>query len=394
MTRAAVLPPAARDELLSDAMLDADELALRVRIREVVDRHVAPRAAEIDRDRTFAHESYQALARAGLAGLLFPPELGGSGHSTVAYATAMEEIAAACGATSLIYMTQMHTAYPIHLAGTEVQRRRYIPGLCNGERYGSLAITEPDAGSDVAALRTAARRDGDHYVLDGTKTFITTGDRSDVIICFTTVDRMAGRDGLTAFIVEGDNPGLSRGRTLRKMGMHASTTAELFLNGAWVPAAARLGPEGGAWALVMRSVVKSRISAAAQGLGLARGAYTRALSAVAGPEIGEEVEFELASLRARLVEARLLLLATARAVDRDDTLTAEVSMAKLRCTDLALDVALTAAELLGAAGDLAEFEVERYVRDAKVTQIYDGTNEVQRLIIARDTRRRLRGWGE
>lgn len=179
-------PLPCRDEPVADRLLGEAELRLRAEVREVVDREVAPRAAEADRSRAFVHDSYQALARAGYGGLLFPRDLGGSDDSNLAYAVVMEEIAAACGATSLVFMTQMHAAYPIYVAGDAEQQRRYIPRLCSGASYGSLAITEPGAGSDVASLRTTARRSRYEYYLNGTKTFITTGDRADVIVCFAT----------------------------------------------------------------------------------------------------------------------------------------------------------------------------------------------------------------
>jgi alkylation response protein AidB-like acyl-CoA dehydrogenase len=382
------------DEAAADVGLTAAERALRERVREVVRSEVAPRARELDLRGRFAHDSYQALARAGLAGLLFPPELGGTGASTVGYAVAMEEIAAACGATSLVYMTQMHAAYPIVLAGAPELVRRWVPALCSGEAYGSLAITEPGAGSDVSALRTTARRDGDDYVLDGSKTFITTGDHADVAIVFATTDRSAGRGAVSAFVVEGTAAGLTRGQPLEKLGMHGSSTAELFFDGVRVPACARLGAEGEGWSIVMRSVVKSRVSAAAQGVGLARGAFAHALAALtaAGP-IDPATAARLAGLRAQLLQGRLLLHATARAIDAapQDPLTADVAMMKLACTDLGVEAALALTDLLGPLGDLWDTGVERYLRDAKVTQIYDGTNEIQRLLISRDTARRLKG---
>lgn len=379
-----------RDEPVADRLLGDAEVRLRAEVRRIVDREVAPRAAEADRARAFVHESYQALARAGYGGLLFPAELGGSGHSHLGYAVAMEEIASACGATSLVYMTQTHAAYPIYAAGDGEQRRRYIPPLCSGDVYGSLAVTEPGAGSDVASLRTTARREGDTYVLSGTKTFITTGDRADVIVCFATVG--GGRRGITAFVVPGDAPGLVRGRTLAKMGMHGSGTAELFFDEVRVPASARLGAEGDGWQIVMASVVKSRISAAAQGVGLASGAYARALAHLRdrGELDRPDTAFRMAELRTRLVQGRLLLYATAAAVDAGEVGTGDIAMMKLAGTDLAMQVATEATEVLGVHGDRVSVGVERYLRDAKVTQIYDGTNEVQRMLVARDTAARLR----
>lgn len=387
------------DESASDRLLDDRELAVRARTREVVAAEIAPRAAELDWSHTFAHDSYQALVAAGLAGLIFPRRWGGTEDSNVAYAVAMEEIAVGCAATSLIYMTQMHAAYPIWQAGSEELAAQYIPGLLDGSRYGSLAITEPDAGSDAASIRTRAaprQQDGDvvGYSVTGSKTFITTGDRSEVIVCFATVDPGLGRRGVTALVVDGDADGLTRGQPFVKMGMHGSTTAELFLSEVQVPVRNRLGAEGDGWPIVMTSVIKSRISAAAQGVGIARAAYARTLSAlhrIHGANLPDEATFALADLRGEILRGRLLLLATAREVDRSrNPSPGQIGIMKQSCTDLGFRVSVAAARILGPFGDLADLGVERCLRDAKVTQIYDGTNEVQRLLIGRDTTSRIK----
>lgn len=390
----------ALDESVTDALLDEREREVRTRTREVVAEHVAPGAADRDRDHTFAHDSYQALAAAGLGGLLVPEEYGGTDDSTVAYAAAMEEITAGCAATSLIYMTQMHAAYPILHSGGRELARRYVPGLVDGSRYGSLGVTEPEAGSDASSLRTLAVADAGpdgqvaSYAISGSKTFITTGDRADVIICFATVDPAAGRRGITGFVVDGDAPGLTRGLPFTKMGMHASSTAELFFDATPVPADHRLGPEGAGWAIVVSSVTKSRISAAAQGVGLARGAYAHALCVLHqehGPALPADVAATLADMRGRILAGRLMLLAVAHDVDRGAADGGAIGLMKQTCTDIGWQVALAAVKVLGRLGDLASSGVERYLRDAKVTQIYDGTNEVQRLLVARDTAGRLAG---
>ena len=381
------------DEPVADAALTERERQVRTLARDVVSREVAPRAAAVDELHEFAHESVQALAAAGLCGLVFPTELGGSGDTNVAYAVAMEEITAGCPSTSLVFMTQMHAAYPILLAGSDELRRRYIPGLLDASSYGSLAITEPNAGSDVASLTTTATPTADGWTLSGQKTFITTGDRADVMVCFATVDRSRGRDAITAFVVEGGWDGVGRGRPFVKMGMNGSSTAEVFFDGVDVPRSHLLGEEGAGWAVVMRSVVKSRISAAAQGVGIARAVYARTLSALTrlhGPRLPDEHTFALADLRGQILEGRLLLHAVARRVDDSPEVTpGEIGMMKQRCTDLGFRATVEATRLLGAHGDLAELGVERYLRDAKVTQIYDGTNEIQRLLIGRETTRAM-----
>lgn len=379
----------ALDESASDALLDDRERHVRAQVRDVVAHKVAPRAVEADRNHRFVHDSYQALASAGLAGLVFPRRLGGTGDSNVAYAAAVEEIAAGCAATSLVYMTQMHAAYPIMLAGSAELAQRYIPDLLDGTAYGALAITEPNAGSDVASIQSVAAPRTGGYSLSGSKTFITTGDRAEVIVCFASVDRSLGRKGMTAFVLNGSMEGLQRGTPLSKMGMHGSSTAELFFEQVAVPADHRLGEEGDGWQIVMNSVIKSRISAAAQGVGLARAAYGRALYALTrmyGRKLPDEAGFALATLRGRILQGRLLLFSVARSVDRSgDPPAGQIGIMKQACTDLGFETALEAMRILGPHGDLAGFGVERCLRDAKVTQIYDGTNEVQRLLVARDT---------
>lgn len=378
--------------------LPAEVEEIRQRVRRIVVEEVAPRAAEVDREHRFPHEGYQALARDGLAGLTSPTSLGGSGHGTLAYTVAMEEIAAGCGSTSLVYMTQMHCGYPIRLAGSEEQQERYLPGLNCGDLYGSLAVTEPEAGSDISGMRTTARPDGDGYVLDGTKTFITTGDRADVIVVFARTPDAEGNRSVSAFVVEGGTPGLEVGRVLDKLGMRGSSTAELHFGGCRVPAAQRLGEEGSGYELSLRSVTTSRMSAAAQGLGLARGAFEALLGHARaagwfarGRRDAQDLQFALADLRSRIAAARTLLHAAARRVDEGggEEPTAVVGMAKATCTDLAVAVASEATDLAGTDGDDVDLGLERYLRDAKVTQIYDGTNQIQRMLVARDIRRTL-----
>jgi alkylation response protein AidB-like acyl-CoA dehydrogenase len=389
------------DEPSSELLLGPDERAIRDAVRQVCAEHVAPHAARADEKGEFPAAQMTALADAGLAALLTPAAYGGAGASVVAYAAAMEEVTRACGSTSTVYMTQMHCAHPLELAGTEEQKARCLPALASCAVYGALCVSEPEAGSDVAAMRTVARRDGESYVLDGSKTFITTGDRADVLVVFATVDRAAGRDGITAFLVEGTPEGMRRGAPMHKMGLRGSTTAELYFDDCRIPVSAVLGAARDGYALSMESVVRSRISAAAQGVGHAVGAYAAAVSwatarGLLGParRDAQRVQFRLADIRSRIAAARTLLLVTARLVDeRPQDAVTDVSLAKLRCTTLGVDVAAECVDLLGEEGDLARWGVERRLRDSKVAEIYDGTSEVQRMIIARDVRRRGEAMG-
>jgi alkylation response protein AidB-like acyl-CoA dehydrogenase len=378
---------------VAQVFLDERSRSVQAAVRQVIEAEIAPHAAQYDETAEFAGPSYQALARAGLAGVLFPQRLGGTDDSAVTYAMVLAEIASRCAATSLIYMTQMHAGYPILLAGTAEQQSTWIPRLCSGEIYGSLAITEPDAGSDVASMRTTAVLDGDHYLINGSKTFITSGDVAGLIIVFASVDRSSRQRGITVFLMPGDSSGLHRGRSMRKMGMHGSSTAELFFDDVRLPLSARLGDAGAGWAISMGSVIKSRLSAAAQGVGIAARAYHLAAQhCYADGPPRQDIAADLADMRTKVLTGWTVLYATAAAIDAElDDLTAQVSSMKLWCTDLGVDLADRACSLLGSAGDLAASEVERLLRDAKVTQIYDGTNEIQRLIIARDTARHYKG---
>jgi alkylation response protein AidB-like acyl-CoA dehydrogenase len=388
----------ALDEKAADLALLPAELVLRERVRDVIAAEIAPRASETDLAGGFPHAQYRALVRAGLGALPIAVSDGGSGASSAAYAVVMEEIAAACGSTSLVYMTQMHTAWPIVRWGTPEQRARYVRPLCTGELYGSIAISEPSGGSDVSALTATARRVGDGFVLNGTKTFITSGDRAGVIVTFATTDRRAGRDGVVALLVDPACGGVTASKPFAKMGMHGSSTVELSFQDCRVPHSAVLGEVGGGFAVAMSSVVKTRLSAAAQGVGFAAAALRTGIEWAAEQELldpkrdaGQVIQSELAFLRAKVVSARLLLVQTARVIDTGDgSEVAEVSMAKLLCTELAVEVADRVIELMGPHGDRRGGIAQRLLRDALVTRIYDGTNEIQRLLIARDINSRGR----
>jgi len=368
---------------------------VRAATAAVVAEHVAPQAAALDRDGGFPDAQLRALANAGLGGLLVPVEHGGAGASKLAYAMAVEEIAAACGATSLVYMTQMHCAHPLLVAGSPAQRAALLPPLCRSERWGALAVTEPGAGSDTALIATMAVRDGEHYVVDGAKTFITSGDRSHVTILFAVTGPGAGRHGVSAFALEGRPAGMSTGRVFGKLGMHGSSTAELFFDDCRIPAAWRLGEEGAGYPLLLSAVGTSRLSAAAQGVGLGAGALAAARAWATARGLldrhrreHQHVQAAFARLWTKLRAARTLLHDTALRADLaapGEDLSAAVAAAKAFCTDTGMRVASTAMELMGADGDDPALHVERYVRDAKVTQIYDGANEIQLGIVARAT---------
>jgi alkylation response protein AidB-like acyl-CoA dehydrogenase len=362
---------------------------------KVLDSVVRPNAAAVDADHVFPSEGIRALADAGLGILLMPEDLGGASAPTWVYAEAVARISAVCGSTSTVYMTQLHCAHPIHLRGTEDQIRRWIPALCSADAIGGIALTEPDSGSDVASMRTTARREGDEYVINGAKIFISNGDLADVIVLFATLDPAAGKDAITAFLLDTKSlTGFSAGGPIAKLGQRGASTVELSFDNCRIPVSARLGDEGQGYSLLLDSVTKSRSSAAAQGIGFAEGAYNETVRRCA--ELGllsgrareaQDLQFALAALRSDIFSSRAMLQSVCDHVDAGTReATVEVSMAKLHCTALGVRVSSACVDLLGQDGDLVALGVERMLRDSKIAEIYDGTSQVQSMLIARDIR--------
>ncbi|OZE87803.1 acyl-CoA dehydrogenase [Rhodococcus sp. 15-649-2-2] len=364
-------------------------------VDSVIARTIAPEAQTIDATGTFPAAAISELAEAGLGILQMQKSLGGAGASTSTYAEALLRISAACGATSTVYMTQMHAAHPIHLQGTREQSERWVPALCAATAIGSIALTEPGAGSDVSSMRTVARRDGDSYVVNGEKTFISNGDRADVIVLFATVNTALGKLGITAFLLDTATlDGFVPGPPMKKLGQKGASTVTLSFQDCRIPVSARMGEEGDGYPLLLRSVVRSRISAAAQGVGFAQGAFDAVVSWAADRDLlssktlhAQDLQFELARLRGDITAARAMLLSVCDQVDSSvDEPVAEVSLVKMHCTTLGTTVAARCVELLGPDGDLVSLGVERLLRDAKIAEIYDGTNQVQSMLVARDIR--------
>lgn len=364
-------------------------------VDRVIESTIVPQVPVVDGESEFPSQAIAALAAAGLGVLPMPKSLGGAETSTATYAEALSRIAGACGATSTVYMTQMHCAHPIHLQGSGEQLEKWVPRLCDGSAIGAIALTEPSAGSDVGAMRTVARRDGDAYVINGEKTFISNGDRADVIVLFASVDTARGKGAVTAFLVEtADLEGFEVGRPMKKLGQKGASTVTLAFNDCRISAGARMGQEGEGYALLLRSVVRSRISAAAQGVGFAQGAFdsvvawasARDLISASTPE-AQDLQFELARIRGEITAARAMLLSICDRVDSsEDEPVAEVSLLKMHCTALGTNVAAACVGLLGPDGDLVSAGAERRLRDAKIAEIYDGTNQIQSMLVARDIR--------
>ncbi len=380
--------------------LTEQQLEIRDLVREVVVRVVAPRAAEIDASGEFPHDVRRSFAEAGLFGLPFDEDHGGTGTGTLAVLLAVEEIARACATSALMLSVQDLGAIALRLVGTDEQKDRYLPKLASGEWLPAYALTESEAGSDAAALRTTAVRDGDGYRLRGSKRFITNAGEASLYTVFAKTNPEAGHRGISAFLVEADSPGFEVLRVEPKMGIKGSTTGELAFDGVLVPASNLLGAEGEGFAIAMRVLDGSRPGIAAQALGLAQGATDVALAYAKeriafGKPIAEHqlIAGMLADMETRTQAARGLLYRAGRMIDAGvdgPALTKASAMAKLFCSDTAMAVTTDAVQVLGGYGYMREFPVERMMRDAKITQIYEGTNQIQRLVIAREMVRERR----
>ncbi|MGH3078080.1 MAG: acyl-CoA dehydrogenase family protein [Gaiellaceae bacterium] len=374
--------------------LTDEQLEIRDLVRTIARERIAPRAAEIDASHEFPWDVVELFREHGIFGLFFGEQHGGTGTGTLLSLVAIEEVSKVCATSGLILAVQELGSLGLKLAGSDEQQERFLPRLASGEALAAYALTEAGSGSDSAAMRTAARREGDEYVLDGSKRFITNAAVADLYTVFAKTDPEALHAGISAFVVEAGAPGFEVARLEPKMGISGSTTGELTFDGARVPAANLLGGEGHGFRVAMRILDRSRPGVAAQGLGIAQGATDYALEyartrETMGKPIAEHqlLAAKLADMETRTEGARGLLYRFGRMVDEgaaDAELTKASAMAKLACTDAAMWVTTEAVQILGGYGYIKEYPVERMMRDAKITQIYEGTNEIQRLVIARE----------
>jgi alkylation response protein AidB-like acyl-CoA dehydrogenase len=367
-----------------DLELAPDHATFREGVRELAQGVVRPLSSEVDRDHRFPDEAVRAAAEAGLLGVLIPREYGGAGLDALAFAVCIEELAQACASTAVI--VDVHTSVgsePILLFGNEEQKRRWLPRLASGELLGAFALTEPASGSDAASLKMSARRHGSGYVLNGTKVFITNVGRAGLYVVFARTGEPKAA-GISAFLVPSGTAGLKVGQVFKKMGLHGSPTGELVLEDVEVPAVNRLGAEGQGFTVAMRALDSGRIGISGQALGIAQAAVdeSRGLLAGRGREQGDE--FLIADMATRLESARLLAYHAAWLCSEGRPFTRQASMAKLHCTDTAMQLAIDALQLAGDEGTVSGSPFERHFRDAKALQIYEGSNQVQRLVVARD----------
>ena len=372
---------------LSDTERETRDLA-----RTIARERIAPLAAQVDEAELYPGDSLRHLAQAGLMGLHVPETYGGAGLGALAFCCAVEEVAWACASTAVIYLVQYAAGYPIVSHGTDAQKRRYLPRLASGEITAALSISEPGAGSDAASMSTTAVRKGDRYLLNGSKMWVTNGSQAGVITLFATVDRARGHKGVTAFLVEPTFPGFSLGKLERKMGIRGSPTVAIHLTDCEVPVENRLGGEGEGFRVALGALDRSRPAVGSQAVGIAQAAldaavgYARERRQFDRPIADfQGIQFMLADMAMSVHASRLLVHHAATLVDRGVTGTAlESSMAKCFAADAAMRVTTDAVQVFGGYGYTREYPVERFMRDAKITQIYEGTNQIQRVVIARD----------
>lgn len=370
-------------------MLDEQHKMIRDTAREFARREVAPKAKELDETGRFPTELIAQLSEMGFMGMMVSDKFGGAGLDTLSYAIAMEEISAGCASTGVIMsVNNSLVCSPIEKFGNDSQKQKYLLPLAQGKKLGCFALSEPGNGSDAAALRTVAKKDGSAYVLNGSKNFITNGREADTCVLFATTDPAKGHKGITAFILEKGMPGFAVGKLEDKLGISASSTAQMHLENVKVPAENRLGEEGQGFKVALSTLDGGRIGIAAQALGIASAAleaskkFAREREAFGTPIARlQGIQWHIADMATRLDAARLLTWRAAVKRDSGENFTREAAMAKLYASEMAMWLTTKAIQVHGGYGYIKEYPVERHFRDAKITEIYEGTSEIQRLVI-------------
>jgi len=374
-----------------DFSLTEEQKMLKAMVTDFASKELEPIAAQIDEESRFPAESIPKMAGLGLLGVGFPEEYGGSGGGATEFCLAIEEVSRVCAATGAILLASSGlVGIPIYMHGNEEQKKRFVPPIASGEMLGAFALTEAGAGSDPASLETTAARKDNGYVLNGTKIFITNGAEAGIVLVFATVDKSLRHKGIAAFIVEKDTPGLSVGKHEHKMGIRGSSTVELVFEDCFVPEENRLGEEGDGFKIAINTIDASRVVVAAQALGIAQGAFDRALAyAKERQQFGQPIinfqaiQWMLADMATQIDAARLLIYRAAYLQDQGQPFIKEASMAKVYAAETASFVANKAVQIFGGYGYIKEYPLERFLRDAKITEIYEGTSEMQRMTIAR-----------
>lgn len=373
-----------------DFSLTKEQELFQQMIRDFAENEVKPLAADVDEQERFPIETVEKMAKIGIMGIPIPKQYGGAGGNNLMYSMAVEELSAVCGTTGVI--VSAHTslcAAPILEHGTEEQKQKYLPKLASGEWIGAFGLTEPNAGTDAAGQQTTAVEDGDNYIINGSKIFITNAEYAHVYVIFAMTDKSKGTRGITAFIIEKDTPGFSIGKKEKKMGIKGSATCELIFENVVLPKANMLGKLSKGFGIAMKTLDGGRIGIAAQALGLAQGAinetvkyvkerkqFGRAISAF------QNTQFQLADMNTKTEASRMLVRKAAYKKDQKKVYSVDAAMAKLYAAETAMEVTNKAVQLHGGYGYTREYPVERMMRDAKITEIYEGTSEVQRMVIS------------
>lgn len=372
--------------------LDEEHRMIRKMVREFAEAEVRPLAKEIDETAEFPWDTIKKMGELGLLGMPFSEEFGGAGSDTLGYSIGVEEISRVCAATGITMAA--HTSLgvsPIYDDGNEAQKRKYLPDITSGRKLAAFGLTEPGAGSDAGATETTAVRDGDYYVVNGTKCFITNGSTAETFVITAMTDKSARTRGITALIVEKGMEGFRPGKKENKMGIRGSDTAELIFEDCRVPVENRLGDEGGGFKIFLRTLDGGRISIGAMALGIAQGALEASVKYARerkqfGKPIGKfgAIQDMLADMATDVEAARLLVYDVSMAKDRGDNIIKEAAMAKLFASEIAMKVCRSAIQIHGGYGYMKEYDVERFYRDVKITVIGEGTSEIQKLVIARE----------
>lgn len=374
--------------------LTKEQEFVRKMVREFATNEVEPLAADIDKEHRFPEETVAKMAKYGMMGIPFPTEYGGAGGDEVSYAITVEELSRVCASTGVI--VSAHTSlccWPIYTYGTEEQKQKYLPDLLSGRKIGAFGLTEPNAGTDAAGQQTRAVLDGDEWVLDGAKVFITNGGYASTFVVMAMTDKKKGtHGGISSFIVEKGDPGFSIGKTEDKMGIHASSTTELIFQNCRIPKDRLLGEVGDGFKIALSTLDGGRIGIASQALGIAQGAFDVTVDYMkARKQFGkklsqmEALQFEMADLKTRIEAARLLVYKAAFLEDQHAKYGEAAAMAKLFAAETAMKVTTKCVQFHGGYGYTADYPVERMMRDAKITEIYEGTSEVQKIVIAANT---------
>jgi butyryl-CoA dehydrogenase len=374
-----------------DFTLSKEHQLARTLFKEFAEKEIKPYAQEIDEEERFPVEALEKMRKYKFMGIPYPKEYGGAGCDTLTYEMCIEEISKVCATTAT--MLSAHTSlgtWPILKFGTPEQKAKYLPKLCSGEYLGAFALTEPNAGTDASAQQTRAVLEGDHYVLNGNKIFITNAGYADTYIVFAMTDKSKGNHGISAFIVEKNFPGFSVGKKEKKMGIRGSSTCELIFENCIVPKENLLGQEGKGFVIAMATLDNGRIGIAAQALGIAEGALDETIKYVKerkqfGRPLAkfQNTQFEIADMVTKVKAAQLLMYRAAVAEDTQKSYSEEAAMAKLYCASTAMDVTTRCLQLHGGYGYTREYPIERMMRDAKITEIYEGTSEVQKMVISK-----------